>query len=116
MDRMELVSALTRVGAPDSAYEVPGFHELPRARPEDYYYLRSERGAWVVGAHERGQDRVYRSFDHEDQACRYLYGRLTGAAGPQEDSDQVEAILANSEEIQRHAWEQFRRATDDRTD
>lgn len=116
MDRMELVSALTRAGAPDSAYEVPGFHELSHARPEDYYYLRSERGTWVVGAHERGQDRVYRSFDHEDQACRYLYERLTRAVGPQEDADQAEAILARSEEIQRHAWEQFRRARDDETD
>ena len=108
MDRIELDAALRRAGVAAYAYEIQGEHE-PTGYPMEFYFLRQQADGWVVGVYERGQYRVMVSFAQEDEACRYLYARLTDK-GPEPTPltpQETEGILRDIEERQRAAGENF---------
>lgn len=110
MDRNELVDILRFAQVPDGLYDIPGVHDIV-VQPDAYYFLRPESGAWVVGVRERSLDSVAGRFTSEDEACRYLYARLTERPSPAPDAaERLEQVLAHREEIQRSAWEAFHRA------
>jgi hypothetical protein len=111
MDRAELNAALQRAGVPGYTYELQGVHE-PAGYLTEFYFLRRQAGKWVVGIYERSQYKEMMQFAEEDEACRYLYARLTDK-GPEPTpltSEEARHILRDSEEIQRVAWENFQRA------
>ncbi|MDF3300726.1 hypothetical protein [Streptomyces tropicalis] len=110
MDRTELVEALRAAGVPDAFYEVPGVPGLASApaQVDASYFLRRDGDDWVVGLHERGQDRDVRRFGDEDAACRDLLDRLAPAPSPAPGpAAPLDELLADSEGIQRRAWEDF---------
>lgn len=110
MDSSELVETLRHARVPDGLYDIPGVHDIVVA-PDAYYFLRSESGSWVVGVRERSRDSVLGRFTTEDEACHYLYARLTERPLPAPDAaERIEEVLAQREEIQRRAWEAFERA------
>jgi hypothetical protein len=108
MDRVELDAALRRVGVSEYAYEIQGVHE-PTGYPMEFYFLQQQAGSWVVGVYERGQYRVMVSFAQEDEACRYLYARLTNKEPEptQLTPEGTEGILRAIEERQRTTGENF---------
>lgn len=109
MDSRELVSTLRRERVPDALYDIPGIHDIT-VQPDAYYVLRPEQDHWVVGIRERSEERGMRRFSTEDEACRYLYTRLTERPRPVPGGEQrIAEVLADREEIQRDAWEAFRR-------
>jgi hypothetical protein len=110
MDQVELDTALRRAGVAGYEYEIQGVHE-PAGYAMEFYFLRQQAGGWVVGVYERGQYRVMVSFAHEDEACRYLYARLTDK-GPEPTpltTEEAQGILRDIEERQRAAGENFER-------
>lgn len=110
MDSSELVEILRRDQVPDALYDIPGVHDIV-VQPDAYYFLRPESGVWVVGVRERSRDSVVGRFTTEDEACHYLYARLTERPSPAPDAaERIEEVLAHREEIQRSAWEAFNRA------
>lgn len=110
MDRAELVERLHEAGVPEAFYEIAGV-PAPPARPDAYYFLRRTADTWTVGLSERSQDSAVRRFAAEADACAYLYDTLTQAlAPPAGKAEPLEDLLADSEEIQRQAREDFERA------
>ncbi|MGW3206812.1 hypothetical protein [Streptomyces sp. NPDC001135] len=109
MDRAELVRRLREAEVPEAFYEIAGVHDVP-VQPDAYYFLRREADTWAVGMRQRSQDSVMRRFATETEACRYLYGTLTRMpTRPSGTAKPLEELLANAEEIQRQAWEDFER-------
>ncbi|MFC8226664.1 hypothetical protein [Streptomyces sp. NPDC057287] len=107
MDTTELTERLRREGVPDALYEIPGVHPVA-LQLDAYYVLRREGDAWPVLLRQRGTDEVIARFDTEAEACRYLYDTLTDAppavpGGP----ERVDRLLADADEIQRRAEEDF---------
>ncbi|MDA3629647.1 hypothetical protein [Saccharopolyspora oryzae] len=112
MDRIELVEALRAAGVPDGEYLIPGGPASGGPRADAYYVLREESGAYLVSLWERGAEETAARFASEDEACRYLYGRLAQRApAPPPDSAQIiEDLMARREEIQREARDQYDQA------
>ncbi|MFF7185866.1 hypothetical protein ACFZAR_11580 [Streptomyces sp. NPDC008222] len=110
MDRTELVGRLREAGVPEALYEITGVHDVP-VQPDAFYVLRPEGNGWTVGLRERSRDREIRHFATEDEACAYLYDALTRVPPPAPGvAEPLEQLLADPEEIQRQAWEDFERA------
>ncbi|WP_344054156.1 hypothetical protein [Streptomyces thermoalcalitolerans] len=111
MDRFQLCRALRAAGVPETYYEIPGCpHEQ---RPgTDRYFLEEHGGQWLVGIHERGTREVLERFPAEDQACRWLHERLTAEGPPPVPATpaEIDALLHDSDGIQRRAREEFERA------
>ncbi|MFF4487548.1 hypothetical protein ACFY0F_13810 [Streptomyces sp. NPDC001544] len=111
MDRAELVARLRQAGVPEAYYEIAGVHDVP-VQPDAYYFLRQEADAWTVGLRQRAQDSVMRRCGTEAEACAYLYDTLTRLPAPSSAAaEPLERLLSDAEEIQRQAWEDFRRGT-----
>ncbi|MBX7552920.1 hypothetical protein K1Y78_34100 [Streptomyces sp. tea 10] len=109
MDSAELVERLREADVPEAFYDIPGVHDVP-IQPDAYYFLCREVDGWTVGLRQRSQDSVMRSFATETEACAYLYDTLVQLPPPPSGPAQpLEELLANSEEIQRQAWEDFDR-------
>ncbi|MFH9354530.1 hypothetical protein [Kitasatospora sp. NPDC017646] len=110
MDRFQLCRALRAAGVPQAYYEIPGCPRGPHRA--DRYFLEERAGAWVVGVDERGQREVFERFADEARACRWLYDRLTdaGPAPVPATPEEMDALLRDSDGIQRRAREQFERA------
>lgn len=110
MDRTELTERLRREGVPDALYEIPGVHGVPM-QLDAYYVLRPEEDAWPVLLRERGQESVIARFGTEAEACRYLYDTLVDVPPPVPGgAERVDRLLADADEIQRRAEEDFERA------
>ncbi|MGW2650671.1 hypothetical protein ACWC2T_38755 [Streptomyces sp. NPDC001393] len=110
MDSAELVERLREAAVPEALYEIAGVHDVP-IQLDAYYFLRREADAWTVGLRQRSQDSVMRRFGTETEACAYLYDTLTHLPPPSsEAAEPLEELLANPEEIQRQAWEDFNRS------
>ncbi|WP_329139525.1 hypothetical protein OG552_33685 [Streptomyces sp. NBC_01476] len=110
MNRAELADRLRREGIPDALYEIPGVHAVP-LQLDAAYFLRPEADAWLVGLRQRGQDSVMARFGTEAEACGYLYDTVTRVPPPVPGGpERVARLLANSDEIQRRAQEDFERA------
>ncbi|MEU2712965.1 hypothetical protein [Streptomyces sp. NPDC007205] len=111
MDSAELVERLRDAGVPGAFYEIAGIHDVP-VEPDAYYFLSREADAWTVGLRQRSQESVIRRFGTEAEACEYLYDTLTHLPRPSsEATEPLERLLANTEEIQRQAWEDFHRGS-----
>jgi hypothetical protein len=109
LDGTELVARLRAAGVPEAFYEIAGVHEVP-VEPDAYYFLRGGADTWAVGLRQRSRDRVLARFRSEAEACRYLYDTLTSLPPPPSGPPQrLDELLADPEEIQRQAWEDFRR-------
>ncbi|AOR36976.1 hypothetical protein BFF78_08995 [Streptomyces fodineus] len=107
MDGAELVERLREAAVPEAFYEIAGVHDVP-VQPDAYYFLRPEADAWTVGLRQRSKDSVIRRFATEAEACQYLYDTLTRLPSrPSGPVEPLEKLLANTEEIQRQAWEDF---------
>ncbi|WP_445524921.1 hypothetical protein [Streptomyces cyslabdanicus] len=107
MDSAELVERLREADVPEAFYDIAGVHDVP-VQPDAYYFLRREADAWTVGLRQRSQDSVLRGFGTEAEACEYLYDTLTRMPPPPSGAaEPLEQLLANAEEIQRQAWEDF---------
>jgi len=110
MDRFQLCRALRAAGVSEAYYEIPGCSHGPH--PADHYFLEERVGLWFGGVHERGRREVFEQFMDEDQACRWLYDCLT-AEGPSPvpaTSEEMDALLHDSDGIQRRAREELERA------
>ncbi|QIY97236.1 hypothetical protein HEP87_28660 [Streptomyces sp. S1D4-11] len=116
MDSAELVERLREADVPEAFYEIAGVHDVP-VQPDAYYFLCRAADAWTVGLRQRSQDSVVRRFGTEAEACEYLYDTLTRMPPPPSGpAEPLDKLLANAEEIQRQAWEDFdgrRGAADD---
>lgn len=116
MDRFQLCQALRAAGIPEAYYEIPGIPGIPGCPHGPYsadrYFLEEHAEAWVVGVNERGRKKVLERFAHEDEACGWLFGRLTdqGPAPVPTTSEEAAALLHGSDDIQRRAREEFERA------
>ncbi|MEV3933307.1 hypothetical protein [Streptomyces sp. NPDC053728] len=116
MNRTELTEHLRREGVPDALYEIPGVHPVA-LQLDAYYVLRPEGDAWPVLMRQRGQEEVITRFATEAEACRYLYDTLTGAPPPVPGGpERIDRLLADADEIQRRAEEDFERAPGPDTD
>ncbi|MEE1776461.1 hypothetical protein AB0I87_03325 [Streptomyces sp. NPDC049952] len=112
MNRTELTERLRREEVPDALYEIPGVHGVP-VQLDAYYVLRPEGDAWPVLLRQRGQEEVIARFATEAEACDYLYDTLTDVPPPSPGgAARIERLLADAEEIQRQAEEDFERAPD----
>lgn len=110
MNTAELTERLRSKGVPDALYEIPGVHAVP-VQLDAYYVLRPEGDAWPVLLRQRGADEVIARFGTEAEACRYLYDVLTDVPPPVPGGpERVDRLLADAEEIQRRAEEDFDRA------
>ncbi|MFF1686974.1 MULTISPECIES: hypothetical protein [unclassified Streptomyces] len=110
MNRTELAERLRHEGVPDALYEIRGVHSVP-IQLDAYYVLRPEADAWLVLLRQRGQDSVIARLGTEAEACRYLYDTITKVPPPVPGgAERVDRLLANSDEIQRQAEEDFERA------
>ncbi|OIK02680.1 hypothetical protein BIV25_02035 [Streptomyces sp. MUSC 14] len=116
MDSAELVERLREADVPEAFYDIPGIHDVP-IQLDAYYFLCREGDGWTVGLRQRSQDSVMQSFATETEACAYLYETLIQShPSPSPPTQPLEELLANTEEIQRQAWEDFdrhREAADD---
>ncbi|MBM7436764.1 hypothetical protein [Streptomyces sp. HB132] len=113
MDRTALTERLRREGVPDALYDIPGVHGVP-VQLDAYYVLRPEGGAWPVLLRQRGQDSIIARFGTETEACLYLYDTLTDVPPPVPGgAERVDRLLADADEIQRRAEEDFDRAPGD---
>ncbi|MGW7819938.1 hypothetical protein ACWGLF_17740 [Streptomyces puniciscabiei] len=111
MDSAELVERLREAAVPEAFYEIAGVHEVP-IQLDAYYFLRREAAAWAVGLRQRSEDSVMRRFGTEAEACAYLYDTLVHLPPPPSGPPEpLEELLADTEEIQRQAWEDFHRST-----
>ncbi|MEV5952649.1 hypothetical protein AB0M11_02520 [Streptomyces sp. NPDC051987] len=110
MDRAELVDRLRAADVPEAFYDIDGVHAVP-VQPDAYFFLRQEAAAaWTVGLRQRSQDSVLRRFGTEADACAYLYDKLTRSTPPPTAAaEPLDDLLANAEEIQRQAWEDYHR-------
>lgn len=107
MDSTELAERLREADVPEAFYEIAGVHDVP-VQPDAYYFLSPEADAWIVGLRQRSQDSVLRRFGTEAEACEYLYDTLTQMPPPPSGAaEPLEKLLANTEEIQRQAWDDF---------
>ncbi|MEV2247555.1 hypothetical protein [Streptomyces sp. NPDC049970] len=110
MNRTELTERLRREGVPDALYDIPGVHGTPM-QLDAYYVLRPEADAWPVLLRQRGQDSVIARFGTEAEACRYLYETLTDVPPPVPGgAERIERLLADADDIQRQAEEDFEQA------
>lgn len=110
MNTAELTERLRREGVPDALYEIPGVHAVP-VQLDAYYVLRQEEDAWPVLLRQRGTDEVIARFGTEAEACRYLYDALTDVPPPVPGGpERVDRLLADADEIQRRAEEDFEQA------
>ncbi|MGW5211208.1 hypothetical protein ACWEQO_08355 [Streptomyces sp. NPDC004051] len=111
MDRLQLCQALRAAGVPEAYYEIPGCTH-GRRPVTDRYFLEERDGQWVVGIHERGTREVLERFPAEDRACRWLHERLTAEGPPPVTATpaEIDALLHDSDGIQRRAREEFERA------
>ncbi|MFI9649129.1 hypothetical protein ACIHAA_22855 [Streptomyces sp. NPDC052040] len=110
MNRTELADRLRSAGVPDPLYEITGVHAVP-LQPDAYYFLRPEGARWAVGLRERSRDTDVRHFATEAEACAHLHHLLTRVPPPSsEAAEPLERLLADPEEIQRQAWEDFHHA------
>jgi len=112
MDRYQLCEELRAAGVPAGRYEIADCPGGPW--PADRLYLKEQDDQWTVGVHERGRREVLERFPDENQACRYLYARLTDEGQPPVPltGEESERLLHDSEGIQRRAHEQLERALD----
>ncbi|WP_328553317.1 MULTISPECIES: hypothetical protein [unclassified Streptomyces] len=113
MDRFALCRALEAAGVPAASYEIadcPGGH-----RADDRYFLQGHAGDWTVGVHERGTDQVFERFTDEEEACRWIYGRLTAEPPPATEPAPGEPTGPgrDPEALQRQADEELERALDE---
>jgi hypothetical protein len=110
MDRFQLCQALRAARVPDAYYEIPGGPHAPYSA--DRYFLEERATVWVVGVHERGSKKVLERFAHEDEACQWLFDRLTDEGPPPvpATSEEAAALLHGSDDIQRRARREFERA------
>ena len=110
MDRFQLCQALRAAGVPEAYYEIPGCPHGPHLA--DRYFLEECADLWCVGVHERGSREVFERFTDEDRACRWLYDRLTGEGPPPVPATpaEMDALLHDSDGIQRRAREELERA------
>ncbi|WP_030543027.1 hypothetical protein [Streptomyces albus] len=107
MDRRELVRTLREERVPDAFYDIPGVHDIP-FQSDAYFFLRPGSDGWAVGLRQRSRDQDVRAYLSEDDACRDLLGRLTTLPSPPpEGGARTEEVLADAEEIQREAREDF---------
>jgi len=111
MNRAELVERLRNADVPEALYEIPGVHDVP-VQLDAFYFLRREADAWVVGLRQRSRDQVMERFVTEAGACEYLYREITRVPPPEPDGS-LEELLADSEQMQQQAWEDFERAPQD---
>ncbi|MFI8001629.1 hypothetical protein [Streptomyces sp. NPDC086010] len=112
MNRTELTERLRREQVPDALYEIPGVHAVP-FQLDAYYVLRQEADAWPVLMRQRGEESVIERFATEAEACRYLYATLTDVPPPVPGgAERIDRLLADADEIQRRAEEDFERAPD----
>ncbi|WP_392675491.1 hypothetical protein [Streptomyces sp. LN785] len=110
MDRAELADRLRREGVPDALYEIPGIHSVP-VQLDAYYVLRPEADAWLVVLRQRGEDSVMASFGTEAEACRHLYDTIGRIPPPVPGgAERIARLLADTDEIQRQAQEDYDRA------
>ncbi|MFB8025377.1 MULTISPECIES: hypothetical protein [unclassified Streptomyces] len=110
MNRTELTARLRREGVPDALYEIPGVHPVA-LQLDAYYVLRPEGTTWPVLLRQRGADEVIARFGTEAEACTYLYDTLTDVPPPVPGGpERVDRLLADADEIQRRAEEDFERA------
>ncbi|MFF4243695.1 hypothetical protein ACFYY2_04400 [Streptomyces sp. NPDC001822] len=110
MNRTELAERLRREGVPDALYEIPGVHGVP-FQLDAYYVLRREADAWPVLMRQRGEESVIERFGTEAEACGYLYATLTDVPPPVPGgAERVDRLLADADEIQRRAEEDFEQA------
>ncbi|MFJ8882707.1 hypothetical protein ACIRJR_04770 [Streptomyces sp. NPDC102402] len=116
MNRTELTERLHREGVPDALYEIPGVHPVS-LQLDAYYVLRPEGDAWPVLLRQRGTDEVIARFGTEAEACDYLYDTLTDVPPPVPGGpERVDRLLADADEIQRRAEEDFEQAPGTGTD
>ncbi|MFB7503106.1 hypothetical protein [Streptomyces broussonetiae] len=109
VDSAELVERLREADVPEAFYDIPGVHDVP-IQLDAYYFLCREADGWTVGLRQRSQDSVIRRFATETEACAYLYDTLIQLSSPPSGPAQpLEELLADTEEIQRQAWEDFDR-------
>lgn len=74
MDISELATELTELGIDPRAYSLEGGHE------NDTYCVDTfGAGRWRVYYTERGREFNEKIFYSEDEACRYLLGRLSSS-------------------------------------
>jgi hypothetical protein len=107
MDSAELVERLREAHVPEAFYDIAGVHDVP-IQLDAYYFLSREGDAWTVGLRQRSEDNVMRRFGTEAEACEYLYDTLTQLPPPPSGREEpLDRLLANTEEIQRQAWEDF---------
>jgi hypothetical protein len=118
LDERGLRAALDQAGVPEADYVINTRHAPPLRRSGDHYYLDPQGQGWLVGVHERGQDRPLRRFTDQAAAFRFLYDRLTPRGpGPQPGAARrLSQISADQAEIQRAAWAAFERAGDESDD
>jgi hypothetical protein len=110
MNRAELADRLSREGVPDALYDIPGVHPVP-LQLDAAYFLRPEGDDWLVGLRQRSQDSVLARFATEAEACARLYDVITQVPPPVPGAaERIAELLADSDEIQRRAWEDFERA------
>lgn len=81
MNRSELVEILHRARISETLYDIPGVHDIT-VEPDACYFLRPEADVWIVGLREHYRDSLTAHFGTEDEACRYLYDRLTELPAP----------------------------------
>ncbi|MDP9067935.1 MAG: hypothetical protein M3N53_06280 [Actinomycetota bacterium] len=72
MDREELKQRLDEAGVRPESYHLYGAHMSER------YVLLEQGQQWSVFYSERGLETGKRTFDSESEACKYLFGLLTG--------------------------------------
>jgi hypothetical protein len=107
MNRAELVERLRQADVPEAFYDIPGVHDVP-IQLDAYHFLRRDEDAWTVGLRQRSEDNVIRRFGTEAEACEYLYDTLMRLPPPSSGpAEPLEKLLANTEETQQQAWDDF---------
>ncbi|MEV6261157.1 hypothetical protein AB0M42_10450 [Streptomyces sp. NPDC051784] len=116
MNRTELTERLRHGQVPDALYEIPGVHPVT-LRLDAYYVLRREGESWPVLMRQRGQEEVIARFATEAEACRYLYDALIDTPPPVPGGpERIDRLLADADEIQRRAEEDYEHAPRPDTD
>jgi hypothetical protein len=114
MNRISLRERLRSEGVADGRYELTGIHEA--TRPDlAFYFLEERSGEWLVGVQERGKREVMARFAAEDEACRYLYDRLTWREPPPvaQTPEQEERGRRITEDLVRRLKDRSRPRTDE---
>ncbi|MEV7027029.1 hypothetical protein [Kitasatospora sp. NPDC093558] len=79
MNRHRLLAALQAAGVPDRWYgintrDLKSFKFIPESVP---VLTQALDGRWYIEYFERGEQRDLAVFDAEEEACAYLYDRVT---------------------------------------